>query len=283
MPCSPIFCAKRRASAPISAASFAPSRTAAPPHASPPTVPVCSRLAIGPLLALALLGITAGTPSVQAAGGGVRITSYGHSALLIEGGGARVLLNPFRAVGCATGLAEPRVSADVILASSLLKDEGAAVASGRLLSKPGSYKVAGLQIEGVGLPHDRVDGRRFGQSTVWRWRQGGLDFAHLGGTAGTITAADKVLLGRPDVLVIGVGGGAKVFSGPEAAAVVRELNPRRVIPVQFVRGGTPPAACDQGGLQPFLEALGTPTVRQAGASLSLTPPLPEATVVEVMR
>jgi L-ascorbate metabolism protein UlaG (beta-lactamase superfamily) len=213
----------------------------------------------------------------------VRITSFGHSALLIEGGGARVLLNPFRAVACAAGLSEPRVSADVILASSLLKDEGAAVASGRLLSKPGSYRVAGLNIEGIGVPHDRVDGRRFGLATVWRWRQGGLDFAHLGGTAGAISPADKVLLGRPDVLVIGVGGGAKVYDGAEAAAVVRELNPRRVIPVQYVRAGKAPADCDQGGLQPFLEALGNPTVRKAGATLSLTPPLVEDRVVEVMR
>lgn len=246
-------------------------------------MPVSSRLAAPPLLALAALLSISSTPTAWASGGGVRITSFGHSALLIEGGGARVLLNPFRAVGCASGLSEPRVSADVILASSLLKDEGAAVASGRLLSKPGSYKVAGLQIEGIGVPHDRVDGRRFGQSTVWRWRQGGLDFAHLGGTAGAITPADRVLLGRPDVLVIGVGGGAKVYTGAEAAAVVRDLNPRRVIPVQYLRGGTAPASCDQGGIQPFLDALGTATVRQAGSSMTLTPPLPDSTVVDVMR
>ncbi len=246
-------------------------------------MPVSSRLAAPPLLALAALLSLSSTPTAWASGGGVRITSFGHSALLIEGGGARVLLNPFRAVGCASGLAEPRVSADVILASSRLKDEGADVASGRLLSKPGSYRVAGLQIEGIGVPHDRVDGRRFGQSTVWRWRQGGLDFAHLGGTAGAITPSDRVLLGRPDVLVIGVGGGAKVYTGAEAAAMVRDLNPRRVIPVQYLRGGTAPASCDQGDIQPFLDALGTATVRQAGASLILTPPLPDSTVVDVMR
>lgn len=242
---------------------------------------LCRRSAAG-LCTAALLGATLTAPSARAEGG-VRITSYGHSALLIEGGGARVLLNPFRAVGCAAGLAEPRLSADVILASSLLKDEGAPVASGRFLSKPGSYRVAGLQIEGIGVPHDRVDGRRFGLATVWRWRQGGLDFAHLGGTAGAFSPADKVLLGRPDVLVIGVGGGAKVYTGAEAAAAVRELNPRRVIPVQFLRGGRSPSACDQGGLQPFLEALGSPVVRQAGASLTLTPPLADGLVVEVMR
>lgn len=83
-----------------------------------------------------------------------------------------MLINPFKAVACAAGLAEPRVRADVILASSRLLDEGAPVASGKFLVSPGSYKVGGLRIEGVSSPHDRFDGRRFGASTLWRWKQG---------------------------------------------------------------------------------------------------------------
>ncbi len=215
-------------------------------------------------------------------GGGVTITSYGHSALLIQGGGARVLLNPFQAVGCAAGLSEPRVSADVILASSRLKDEGAPVASGKFLVKPGSYRLAGLQIEGITAAHDRVGGRRFGNATLWRWRQGGLDFAHLGGTAGSLGPDDKVLLGRPDVLIIGVGGGGKVYTGPEAAEVARELQARRVIPVQFSSGKTP-SGCDQGPIEPFLQAMPGVTVRRNGRSVTLAPPLGEGTVIEVLR
>jgi L-ascorbate metabolism protein UlaG (beta-lactamase superfamily) len=220
-------------------------------------------------------------PGAAVAAGGVTITSYGHSALLIRGGGATVLLNPFQAVGCAAGLREPRVSADVILASSRLKDEGAAVASGRLLVKPGSYRVAGLRLEGISLPHDRFGGKRFGPSTVWRWQQGGLEFAHLGGTAGRLSPADRVLLGRPDVLIVGVGGGAKVYSGSEAADVVRELQPRRVIPVQY--GGPASAGCDQGSAQPFLEAMAGTKVNRPGSTLHLTPPLGDSTVIELMR
>jgi len=221
------------------------------------------------------------TPA-RAAGGGVTITSYGHSALLISGGGARVLLNPFQAVGCAAGLAEPRLSADVILASSQLKDEGAAVASGRFLVKPGSYRVAGLAIEGFSVPHDRVGGKRFGPSTLWRWRQGGLEIAHLGGTAGPVAPDDAVLLGRPDVLIIGVGGGAKVYDGKEAAAVVRQLQARRVIPVQY-RGGGPTPSCDLSSAQPFLEAMAGTTVRRSGGSLTVVPPVGDGTVIELMR
>lgn len=240
--------------------------------------PLVGGLRLGASLTLATAALL---PGAAAAAGGVTITSYGHSALLIRGGGATVLLNPFQAVGCAAGLAEPRVSADVILASSRLKDEGAPVASGRMLVKPGSYRVAGLRLEGISLPHDRFGGKRFGPSTVWRWQQGGLEFAHLGGTAGRLSPADRVLLGRPDVLIVGVGGGAKVYTGTEAAEVVRELQPRRVIPVQY--GGRASAGCDQGSAQPFLDAMAGTKVNRPGRTLSLTPPLGDSTVIELMR
>jgi L-ascorbate metabolism protein UlaG (beta-lactamase superfamily) len=172
----------------------------------------------------------------------------------------------------------------VILASSRLPDEGAAVASGRLLNQPGSYKVAGLQIEGIGAPHDRVGGRRFGSSTLWRWEQGGLTFAHLGGTAAQLSPSDKVLLGRPDVLILGVGGGAKVYDGREAAEIVRQLSPRVVIPVQYARGAKAPNGCDQSGIQPFLEAMtGTP-VQRRGGQIDLPGAISgEGTVIEVLR
>jgi len=241
---------------------------------------LASRVAtVGALSALA--GASLAPRAVQAEAG-VTITSYGHSALLIQGGGTSVLLNPFKAVGCAAGLAEPRVGATVILASSRLLDEGAPVASGRLLSSPGSYRVGGLRIEGIAAPHDRFGGRRFGNATLWRWKQGGLDFAHLGGTAAQLKPEDKVLLGKPDVLIIGVGGGTKVYDGAEAAAVVRELAPRRVIPVQYV-SGTTPKGCDQSGVDPFLQAMAGTPVKRVGRVLSLPAKLSEGTQIEVMR
>jgi L-ascorbate metabolism protein UlaG (beta-lactamase superfamily) len=242
-----------------------------------------------PLATLTATSVLAGTTLAGAAltpaalaAGGVTITSYGHSALLIRGGGATVLVNPFKAVGCAAGLSEPRVGADVILASSRLLDEGAPVASGRMLVSPGSYRVAGLQIEGIAAPHDRVGGRRFGQSTLWRWQQGGLTFAHLGGTAARLAPADRVLLGTPDVLIIGVGGGAKVYTGAEAAEVVRELKPRRVIPVQHNSGKEKPD-CDQGSVEPFLQAMAGTPVKRVGSSVTLPGKLSEGTEIMVMR
>ena len=227
--------------------------------------------AVGTAAVLLSAGL-AWSPASPAQTGGVSITSYGQS----------VLLNPFKAVGCAAGLPEPRVSANVILASSELPDEGARTAKGTYLVKPGSYRVGSLKLEGFGAPHDRIGGRRFGQATLWRWQQGGLSFAHLGGTAAKLSGEDKVLLGRPDVLIIGVGGGGKVYDGKEAAEVIQALNPRRVIPVQYV-SGTAPAGCDQGDIQPFLDALGSTSVQRVGTTLNLPASLGDTTVVNVMR
>ena len=212
---------------------------------------------------------------------GVTITSYGHSAVLIEGGGKSVLLNPFKSVGCASDLKEPRISTDVILASSLLADEGAKVAKGSFLVKPGSYRIKGLRIEGFAAPHDRLGGRRFGNATLWRWEQGGMTFAHLGGSAAPLNGESKVLLGRPDVLVIGVGGDSKVYNGEEAAAVIKDLNPKNVIPVQYVTGPAP-KNCALSDLKPFLKAMEGTKINQPGKTLKLSKNMPNEIVIQVM-
>ena len=234
-------------------------------------------------IAFAALGLVLGLQGTARAGNGVTISSYGQRALLIQGGGHSVLLNPYRAVGCATGLPEPRVQADVILANSELADEGArGVATGRFLVKPGSYRLNGLSLEGFASPRDRIGGRRFGNATIWRWRQGDLNFAHVGATAGPLSPADRVLLGQPDVLIVGVGGGSKIYNAAEAATLIQQLKPRQVIPVQYVSGEAP-ESCDQETVKPFLEAMAGTSIRDGGRSIQLPGSLPDTTVVTLMR
>ena len=213
---------------------------------------------------------------------GVRITSYGHSALLIEGGGQSVLLNPFESVGCASGLSEPRVNVDVILASSQLADEGATnIAEGKFLVRPGSYQINQNIFEGFSAPHDRFKGRRYGMTTIWQWTQAGLRFAHLGGAVAPLSMEDKIILGRPDVLIIAVGGGSKVYNGLEAAQVIQELKPKHVIPVQYIRGEQPDN-CDQTGIDSFLDAMNNIEVRNVGSNLYLDKDLPDKVVINLM-
>ena len=202
--------------------------------------------------------------------GNLEIRNFGHSSILIKGKDQSVLLNPFRAVGCASGLVEQNISADIILASSLLPDEGAKTAKGLFLVNPGSYRINGLSFEGFSSPHDRVRGRRFGMSTLWRWKQNGLTLAHLGGAASSLTIKDRLLIGNPDVLFIAVGGGSKVYDAKEAANVVEILKPNIVIPVQYQRKSkNKNPTCDQQGVEPFLELMKDYKVRKVGKKYTL--------------
>ncbi len=212
--------------------------------------------------------------------GGIQIRNFGHSSLLIKGGGHSVLLNPFKAVGCAKGLSEPKAQVDIVLASSELLDEGYWQGKGIVFVKPGSYSIRGLSLEGFSTAHDRLGGRRFGTGTFWQWTQGGVNFAHLGGIAGPIDA-QRFLLGRPDVLFIGVGGGAKVYNAEEAKAIIVDLNPKIVIPVQYVRGQVP-ENCDQSGIEPFLNEIKDWKTKRVGNTYKLPKKLPEQTTVNLM-
>ena len=201
----------------------------------------------------------------------LEIKNFGHSSILIRGKDQSILLNPFRAVGCAAGLVEQNnITADIILASSLLPDEGAKTAKGLFLVNPGSYRINGLSLEGFSSPHDRVGGRRFGMSTLWRWKQNGYTFAHLGGAAAPLTIKERLLIGNPDVLFIAVGGGAKVYNAQEAANVVEALNPKIVIPVQYQRKAKNKIpSCDQEGVEAFIEVMKDYKVRKVGKKHTL--------------
>ena len=213
--------------------------------------------------------------------GVVEIKSFGHSSFFIKGGGHSVLLNPFKAIGCAEGLKEPNVSPDVVLASSELPDEGYWKKKGVFFVKPGSYLFNGLGLEGCSALHDRDGGRRFGSGTYWQWNQGGLNFVHLGGIAGPLNLQDRLQLGRPDVLFLGVGGGAKVYTATEASAVIKELNPRIVIPAQYVIQKTL-QNCDQTGIKPFLDATNDIESRKVGRKYNVPKNLPGKTVINLM-
>ncbi len=213
----------------------------------------------------------------------LEIKNFGHSSILIRGEDQSILLNPFRAVGCASGLVEPNISADIILASSLLPDEGAKTAKGLFLVKPGSYRIKGLTLEGFSSPHDRIGGRRFGMSTLWRWEQNGVTFAHLGGASSPLTIKERLLIGNPDVLFIAVGGGAKVYNAQEAVNIVDVLNPKIVIPVQYQRKGKDKIpSCDQQGVEPFLEAMKDYKVRKVGKKYRLKQKISENQSIYLM-
>lgn len=219
-------------------------------------------------------------------GNSLSIQWLGHSCFLFTGGGLRVLVNPFRPGGCTAKYRPIRVTADLVLVSSQLLDEGYIgdlPGNPKLIFRPGVYEFGGIQFQGVALPHDRRGGRQFGMNNAWSWRQAGVRISHLGVPAGPISIEQKTLFGRPDVALIPVGGGAKGYNAQEAQQAIQSLNPRLIIPTYY-RTQAADDTCDIAPLDEFLNVMqGTQIVRSNTDTITIRPnQLPETSAIQVM-
>lgn len=189
-------------------------------------------------------------------GNSLSIRWLGHTCFLFTSGNQRVLVNPFRTIGCTAGYRLPKVEADLVLISSQLFDEGAVEGlpgNPKILYEPGVYQFNGVQYQGIRTNHDTVGGRRFGTNVAWRWTQGGINILHLGGAAAPIELEQKILMGKPDLLMVPVGGGLKAYNPTQAMDAIKSLNPKLVIPTHYRTQAADSNSCDIVGLDEFLK------------------------------
>ncbi len=217
-------------------------------------------------------------PAAPAAKGVLTIRWLGHMAFMFAGSGKSILVNPFKPVGCTAKYPAPKEAADLVLIGSRLLDEGFIEnlpKDTKLLFRPGAYTVEGLTLQGIRTDHDRQGGRRFGTNVAWRWQQGGVRVLYLGGTASPLTTEERILMGRPDVLLVPVGGGPKAYNAAEAKEAIAQLNPKLVIPMQY-RTDRAAESCTLDPLEAFLTLMaGTPVERVRGSVQVTAAALPE--------
>ncbi len=210
------------------------------------------------------------SPSLaQKPSGGLSVQWLGHTCFLFSGNGLRILVNPFRTIGCTAGYRPPKVAADLVLISSQLLDEGeieGLPGDPQILYEPGAYKVSGIQLQGISIAHDREGGRRFGNNVAWLWNQGGIKILHLGGAAAPIDLEQKILIGRPDLVLIPVGGGSKAYNPEEAKQAVSALNPKMVIPTHYRTQAADASNCEIVAVDEFLTLMDGMTVRRANSN-----------------
>ena len=198
------------------------------------------------------------------------LKSFGHSQFLIKGNDKSILINPFKAVGCASQFRESlNIEKDLILASSRLADEGYNPNNDLMFFEPGTYEYDNLIFNGISVPHDRLNGRRYGNATVWTWNQSDFKIVHMGGAAGDITFEDQIIINRPDILFISIGGGIKSYSGKEALNIVEILNPKIIVPVHFLNTKKNIDDCDFSNEDKFLENMSQYKVKYIGKELKL--------------
>jgi L-ascorbate metabolism protein UlaG (beta-lactamase superfamily) len=120
-------------------------------------------------------------------------------------------------------------------------------------------------VVGIASEHDDEAGTRRGPNTIFCFTLDGLRLCHFGdfGQAG-LRAEQQRAIGEVDVLFLPVGDGPTV-GGERAAAIVRALRPRLVVPMHYrtdaVNFLDPPDA--------FLDALGARVERLAGSELEV--------------
>ncbi|MDH6057276.1 MBL fold metallo-hydrolase [Umezakia ovalisporum] len=192
----------------------------------------------------------------------------GHTCFLFTGGGIKILVNPFQTIGCTAGYRSPKVAADLVLISSQLLDEGAVdglPGKPKIVYAPGAYEFQDIKLQGIAIDHDRKGGRQFGINTAWRWQQGGVNILHLGGAAAPISTEQKILMGRPDVALIPVGGSAKAYNAQEAKQAAEVLNPKLIIPTHYRTQAADAAICNILPVDEFLTLMQGIKVRRSSS------------------
>lgn len=193
----------------------------------------------------------------------MRLHWFGQSAFLLTGSKA-VLIDPFGALG--ERLAErgisfrhppvENVSADLVLVTHEHSDHNSVEAANGspvvLRSTAGTLDSPIGEIVAVASEHDDRAGTQRGPNTIFCFTLDGVRFCHLGDFGQpALRPEQREAIGEVDVVFVPVGGGPTI-GGVEAAALVRELAPRLVLPMHFRNEGAdflePPDA--------FLEALG---------------------------
>jgi len=101
---------------------------------------------------------------------------------------------------------------------------------------PGEYEVAGVSVIGVPTYHDAEKGAKHGRNTVYLIEIDDVRVCHLGDLGHKLDDAGAETVGSPDVLLVPVGG-RTAMNAAQAAEVVRQLEPRYVVPMHYAIPG----------------------------------------------
>jgi L-ascorbate metabolism protein UlaG (beta-lactamase superfamily) len=172
----------------------------------------------------------------------MRIRWYGQSAFLL--GDQSVFIDPFASMEglVARGLqfdypAIEGVEPDLLLVTHEHADHNGVEAIGGspqiLRSTAGTFESPLGEVVAIASEHDDVAGTVRGANTIFCFALDGLRVCHFGdfGQA-ELRAEQRRAIGEVDVLFLPVGDGPTV-GGERAAAIVRTLRPRLVVPMHY--------------------------------------------------
>jgi L-ascorbate metabolism protein UlaG (beta-lactamase superfamily) len=204
------------------------------------------------------------------------ITWLGHSCFRIKGRQATIVTDPYPPdLGYTLG----KLSADIVTISHRHPSHSYHQGIGgepKLVAGPGEYEISGVLIIGMPTFHDAVGGKRRGKNTVYLMEVDGVTICHLGDLGHILSVEQVEEIDDVDVLLLPVGGGS-ALGASTAAEVIRQLEPKAVVPMHFKTPALKNRELDP--VEKFLKEMGIERL-DSQPKLSLTPSnLPASTQV----
>ena len=162
----------------------------------------------------------------------MEITWLGHSCFRIRGSRTTIITDPYPPdLGYSLG----KPTARIVTVSH--QHSGHSYVQGvggepRLVTSPGEYEIGGVLIMGIATFHDREKGKKRGKNTVYLIEADEISVCHLGDLGHVLPTEQVEELGNVDVLLLPVGG-VSTINASMAVEVVRQLEPRVVIPMHY--------------------------------------------------
>jgi len=153
----------------------------------------------------------------------------------LRGRNAAVVTDPFPPT---IGLKLQKLDADLVTVSHEHGNHNytQAVRDGYEIRGPGEYEVAGVSVIGFPTYHDSEKGATRGRNTVYLIEIDDVRVCHLGDLGHRLDDTDAETVSSVDVLLVPVGGRTAI-NAAQAAEVVRQLEPRFVVPMHYAIPG----------------------------------------------
>lgn len=149
---------------------------------------------------------------------------------------------------------------------------------------PGEYEMGDVSIKGIRATRHLDTSADEPISTIYRVEVGDVKVAILGNVASKLSEEQLEDIGVVDIVVIPVGGGGYTLDATSATTIVRQIDPRVVIPVHYADSALK-YEVPQDTLEVFTQELAV-NVEDAGPKYKVKSPasIPQAlTVVKIER
>ena len=136
-----------------------------------------------------------------------------------------------------------------------------------LIDGPGEYEIGDMAVKGIAAKRHIDSESDRDLSTIYRVVIGDISIVVIGNIAPTLSDDQLESIGVVDMAILPVGGGGYTLDSTSATAIIRQLEPRMVVPVHFADSALK-YEVPQQDIEVFINELGASVV-EAGPKLKV--------------